>query len=335
MYFSDPRDEIVIQDNSELSFASASEGRSTSLTGVLSPQHPVQTPYLQSLDSASIATLSYPDSYGTSQLYHSNFESRSMPSQAPAFQDAYSMLSMSPPGVQTYHHENCLQSSDLCATSAQHHGFCQHPLGYGLDGHYPDSNACVALTPNPETASYRNTRLDGYYGSQTVEQNSNSDMHERMVVASRPQGELTGDGDLGDVTGTYRPVQSMGWGDIARQVGSEAITKAALKNRRNKPLYFCRVPRCTSKGFTQKHNFEYHQRSHFNNTFVRHIESEWPTPRPDSLCRARSRIPISPQLEPIYNIYGGIYSGDEHGCAVDRLKLTHDEKSAPRLRRRG
>ncbi|KAJ8078086.1 hypothetical protein PM082_000292 [Marasmius tenuissimus] len=280
MHFSDPRDEFVIQDNSELSFASASEGQFTSLTGVPSPQHPVQTPYLQSFDSASTATLSYPDSYGTSQLYHSNFESRSMPSQAPAFQDAQSMFSMSPPGVQTYHHENCLQPLDLCATSAQHHGFFQHPLGYGLGGHHPNSNACVALNPNLEAASYRNTRLDGCYGSQTVEQNSNPDMHERMVVASTPREEPTGDGNLGDVKiGTHYSVQTMGWVDIARQVGSEATTKVALENRRNKPLYFCHVPRCTSKGFTQKHNFEWH------------MESEWPILRPDGFYRTRPRIP--------------------------------------------
>ncbi|KAG7098226.1 hypothetical protein E1B28_000193 [Marasmius oreades] len=48
------------------------------------------------------------------------------------------------------------------------------------------------------------------------------------------------------------------------QVGSKAITLAALSIRKRKPIYFCPITGCTSKGFTTGHGFKYHQRSHQN-----------------------------------------------------------------------
>ncbi|KAJ8086206.1 hypothetical protein PM082_005029 [Marasmius tenuissimus] len=47
-------------------------------------------------------------------------------------------------------------------------------------------------------------------------------------------------------------------------VGSMANTLVARSLRRREPKYFCDVPGCTSQGFTQKHNLEYHKRSHRN-----------------------------------------------------------------------
>ncbi|KAJ8072179.1 hypothetical protein PM082_015737 [Marasmius tenuissimus] len=47
-------------------------------------------------------------------------------------------------------------------------------------------------------------------------------------------------------------------------VGSMANTLVARSLRRREPKYFCDVPGCTAQGFTQKHNLEYHKRSHRN-----------------------------------------------------------------------
>ncbi|KAF9254053.1 hypothetical protein L218DRAFT_938884 [Marasmius fiardii PR-910] len=47
-------------------------------------------------------------------------------------------------------------------------------------------------------------------------------------------------------------------------VGSQAITLASSSDRKRPPSYFCQVPGCTSRGFTTRHAFEYHQRSHLN-----------------------------------------------------------------------
>ncbi|KAJ8086237.1 hypothetical protein PM082_005060 [Marasmius tenuissimus] len=49
-----------------------------------------------------------------------------------------------------------------------------------------------------------------------------------------------------------------------RVVGSMANTLVAISLRKKGPKYFCDVPGCRSQGFTQKHNLEYHKRSHRN-----------------------------------------------------------------------
>ncbi|KAL0573772.1 hypothetical protein V5O48_008176 [Marasmius crinis-equi] len=40
------------------------------------------------------------------------------------------------------------------------------------------------------------------------------------------------------------------------KVGSQACTKASTARRAVPPLWFCRVPGCTSNGFTTKHNLK-------------------------------------------------------------------------------
>ncbi|KAJ8096235.1 hypothetical protein PM082_011364 [Marasmius tenuissimus] len=62
------------------------------------------------------------------------------------------------------------------------------------------------------------------------------------------------------------PSRGQQLGDVnqLRQVGSAATTEVAVRNRTARPVYFCNVPGCTSRGFTQRHNFEYHNRSHTN-----------------------------------------------------------------------
>ncbi|KAF9260947.1 hypothetical protein L218DRAFT_1050456 [Marasmius fiardii PR-910] len=40
------------------------------------------------------------------------------------------------------------------------------------------------------------------------------------------------------------------------QVGSQAMTLAALSNRKKKPIHFCQIRGCTSRGFTTKQSFE-------------------------------------------------------------------------------
>ncbi|KAG7094494.1 hypothetical protein E1B28_008093 [Marasmius oreades] len=40
------------------------------------------------------------------------------------------------------------------------------------------------------------------------------------------------------------------------QVGSQAMTVVALSRRKNKPVFFCPVKGCISKGFTARHSFE-------------------------------------------------------------------------------
>ncbi|KAL0571122.1 hypothetical protein V5O48_010830 [Marasmius crinis-equi] len=47
-----------------------------------------------------------------------------------------------------------------------------------------------------------------------------------------------------------------------RQVGSTAGTRASLKHRKKVAAYFCGVVGCESMGFTEKHNYDYHMRSH-------------------------------------------------------------------------
>ncbi|KAJ8089715.1 hypothetical protein PM082_014983 [Marasmius tenuissimus] len=47
-------------------------------------------------------------------------------------------------------------------------------------------------------------------------------------------------------------------------VGSRARTQLAVARRKTEPKFFCEVPGCPSRGFTKKHNLEYHQRSHLN-----------------------------------------------------------------------
>ncbi|KAJ8091956.1 hypothetical protein PM082_024191 [Marasmius tenuissimus] len=51
-------------------------------------------------------------------------------------------------------------------------------------------------------------------------------------------------------------IASFGGVEYHRPVGSATTTTVATRHRRNRPVYFCEVPGCTSKGFTQKHNFE-------------------------------------------------------------------------------
>ncbi|KAJ8086265.1 hypothetical protein PM082_005088 [Marasmius tenuissimus] len=47
-------------------------------------------------------------------------------------------------------------------------------------------------------------------------------------------------------------------------VGSPAVTQASTARRggHQATLYFCNVPGCTSRGFTAKHNLQYHARVH-------------------------------------------------------------------------
>ncbi|KAG7089259.1 hypothetical protein E1B28_010957 [Marasmius oreades] len=47
-----------------------------------------------------------------------------------------------------------------------------------------------------------------------------------------------------------------------RPVGSPAVTTAAISQRQKEPTFFCGVPGCTSQGFTERHNWLYHMRSH-------------------------------------------------------------------------
>ncbi|KAJ8086132.1 hypothetical protein PM082_004952 [Marasmius tenuissimus] len=48
-----------------------------------------------------------------------------------------------------------------------------------------------------------------------------------------------------------------------RQVGSSALTKSSTARRGPRPpRYFCEVPWCSSRGFTAKHNYDYHIRAH-------------------------------------------------------------------------
>ncbi|KAJ8086133.1 hypothetical protein PM082_004953 [Marasmius tenuissimus] len=48
-----------------------------------------------------------------------------------------------------------------------------------------------------------------------------------------------------------------------RQVGSSALTEASTARRGTRsPRFFCRVPGCNSRGFTARHNYEYHVRAH-------------------------------------------------------------------------
>ncbi|KAL0564548.1 hypothetical protein V5O48_017495 [Marasmius crinis-equi] len=46
------------------------------------------------------------------------------------------------------------------------------------------------------------------------------------------------------------------------QVGSSAMTDNALRLRKKEAKHFCPVPGCESQGFTEKHNLNYHMRSH-------------------------------------------------------------------------
>ncbi|KAI3607473.1 hypothetical protein WG66_004985 [Moniliophthora roreri] len=46
------------------------------------------------------------------------------------------------------------------------------------------------------------------------------------------------------------------------QVGRPAATQASKMLRKKKPLYFCPFSGCTSSGFTEKHNLEYHCKAH-------------------------------------------------------------------------
>ncbi|KAF9260027.1 hypothetical protein L218DRAFT_623564 [Marasmius fiardii PR-910] len=50
--------------------------------------------------------------------------------------------------------------------------------------------------------------------------------------------------------------------DFRQQIGSVTMTTTAISNRKLEPKFFCDVPGCTSQGFTEKHNYLYHMRSH-------------------------------------------------------------------------
>ncbi|KAF9260030.1 hypothetical protein L218DRAFT_947123 [Marasmius fiardii PR-910] len=47
-----------------------------------------------------------------------------------------------------------------------------------------------------------------------------------------------------------------------RPVGSPGVTQTTLNHRKKVPMFFCPVSGCESRGFTEKHNFIYHMRSH-------------------------------------------------------------------------
>ncbi|KAJ8096341.1 hypothetical protein PM082_011499 [Marasmius tenuissimus] len=237
MYFSTPSagDQFELSNYPELS---------------LSPNFEVQNSDLQPLNNNSIASWSHPDCYGRPGFYHHNIRERGISAESPALQRAYTGLPTTPRGTQLDHPGICLQW-DLFATSPQQHGFQDGDNANLSEG---------ALATNPEDTSDPHALRAGCYNLQAVEQDCYG-VRQRMAIASAPQGqeELTSDGgSYNGRTDPYSrgPDQSMGQVNIVRHVGSVANTTVALKNRRKKPLYFCRVPRCTSRGFTQKHNFE-------------------------------------------------------------------------------
>ncbi|KAK1236383.1 hypothetical protein PQX77_000367 [Marasmius sp. AFHP31] len=69
---------------------------------------------------------------------------------------------------------------------------------------------------------------------------------------------------MSPMTGAVSPSQPMGsYPQVPRlQVGSPAVTDAAIAHRTKVPMFSCDVPGCTSKGFTERHNLMYHMRSH-------------------------------------------------------------------------
>ncbi|KAJ8085975.1 hypothetical protein PM082_004794 [Marasmius tenuissimus] len=70
-----------------------------------------------------------------------------------------------------------------------------------------------------------------------------------------------------------------------RQVGSHALTDASIARRGTQrlPRYFCEFPGCSSRGFTAKHNYQYHMRAHRG-------ESPFECPKCGRTFRSRSDL---------------------------------------------
>ncbi|KAJ8096225.1 hypothetical protein PM082_011354 [Marasmius tenuissimus] len=107
-------------------------------------------------------------------------------------------------------------------------------------GGYADPTPSHFLNGNQVSAGQ-----DGFYGPDTVQPDRQSNRVEHPVNTNYNTG-------IGRSPHDFEP----GGTNTLRPVGSAANTEAAIGNRRNRPVYFCNVPGCTSQGFTQRHNYE-------------------------------------------------------------------------------
>ncbi|KAJ8091939.1 hypothetical protein PM082_024174 [Marasmius tenuissimus] len=114
-------------------------------------------------------------------------------------------------------------------------------------------------------------RHDGFNHPDAVQQDVSSSRTNAVVTAmgdvhhtALPFGRFQGSMHTNRRANIPYPSCDANLGDFEslRQVGSAATTSRATGNRRTRPVYFCEVPGCTSRGFTQRHNFQYHLRSH-------------------------------------------------------------------------
>ncbi|KAJ8096319.1 hypothetical protein PM082_011475 [Marasmius tenuissimus] len=179
--------------------------------------------------------MSYLHEYGLSWSSHPNLEPATINLESPAFQNV------------------CSGSYVPASGWNQHQPFDEYANSAAFESRY-NAWSSITTTGGPLNG---NALRDGLHNLQTTDRER--DILRDNVMTSQPRREMT----LGANSGISKAETSsrccgrpVGQVDTPRRVGSIANTEVALKNRRNRPRYFCHVPRCTSRGFTQKHNFE-------------------------------------------------------------------------------
>ncbi|KAF9258865.1 hypothetical protein L218DRAFT_1062715 [Marasmius fiardii PR-910] len=145
-----------------------------------------------------------------------------------------------------------------------------HPIypSHPGQGAFPNPSLPYTLIPNrtPRSSTLQGLPSEGpsVAGSQAYSYPINHDEMQRWnprSVDSTPNNSAPAQWHYGIVSAPPREGASTDVPPppLRPQVGSQAITLASLSTRKKKPIYFCNVPGCTSRGFTTKHGFEYCQ----------------------------------------------------------------------------
>ncbi|KAK1218871.1 hypothetical protein PQX77_018424 [Marasmius sp. AFHP31] len=183
--------------------------------------------------------------YETMQTFHYGLRDQTV--EPPPSRDSSSALAAPNSGTQVNRPPRQPFPDGTRSYPEYSHSFNQTDSRHGLRG-YANPTPSQFLNGNQVSAGH-----GGFYDSDPAQSDGPSIRVQRPVNTNYN-------------TETAHPPHGYELGGVnaVRPVGSAANTEAAIGNRRNRPVYFCNVPGCTSQGFTQRHNYEYHIRSHMD-----------------------------------------------------------------------